>query len=53
MVNEALALPWRPKTIWMQIGVVNEPAAALAGRRASRSVMDRCPKIDYGRLGLG
>ncbi|WP_374306223.1 CoA-binding protein [Methylocella sp.] len=51
VVNEVLALPWRPKVIWMQLGVVNEPAAALARAQGIEVVMDRCPKMEWARLG--
>lgn len=50
IVEEALqALPGL-KTVWMQIGVVSEPAAAMARERGIEVVMDRCPKIEYQRL---
>ena len=38
------------KTIWMQLGVVNEEAATMAREAGLTVVMDRCPKIEYGRL---
>lgn len=38
------------KTVWMQIGVENEEAAALAEARGVEVVMNRCPKIEYQRL---
>lgn len=38
------------KTVWMQIGVENEEAAALAKARGVEVVMNRCPKIEYQRL---
>ena len=38
------------KVLWMQLGVRNDRAAALAERAGLRVVMNRCPKIEYGRL---
>jgi predicted CoA-binding protein len=37
-------------TIWMQLGVRNEEAAAEAEAAGLQVVMNRCPKIEYGRL---
>jgi hypothetical protein len=50
VVDEALALPEPPKVIWMQLGVRNDEAAARAEARGVKVVMNRCPKIEYGRL---
>ena len=36
--------------IWMQLGVINEEAAAEARSRGFTVVMDRCPKIELTRL---
>lgn len=38
------------RTIWMQLGVVSEEAARLATDAGLNVVMDRCPKIEWGRL---
>ena len=50
IVREALALKTRPHVIWMQLGVRNDEAAALAEANGMKVVMNRCPKIEYGRL---
>jgi predicted CoA-binding protein len=50
IVQEALALNPRPRVIWMQLGVRNDEAAALAEANGLKVVMNRCPKIEYGRL---
>ncbi len=49
-VDEALALSPAPKVIWMQLGVRHDEAAARAEAAGLRVVMNRCPKIEYGRL---
>jgi len=49
-VNEAIRLG--AKTIWMQLGVINEDAAAAAREAGLRVVMDYCPMIEIPRLGL-
>ena len=50
VVDEALALAAKPKVIWMQLSVRNDEAAAKAEAAGLRVVMNRCPKIEYGRL---
>jgi predicted CoA-binding protein len=52
IVEEALAEKDRLglKIIWMQLGVINEDAAAKARDAGLTVIMDRCPKIEYGRM---
>jgi uncharacterized protein len=50
IVAEALDLQPRPQVIWMQLGVRNDEAAATAEGAGLKVVMNRCPKIEYGRL---
>jgi predicted CoA-binding protein len=50
ILEETLALKPRPQVIWMQLGIRNEEAAHLAEANGLKVVMDRCPKIEYGRL---
>lgn len=52
IVDEALALDPLPKAIWMQLGIVVPDAAARAEAAGLEVVMDRCPAIEYRRLGL-
>ncbi len=50
IVDEVLALEPLPKVIWMQLTVRHDEAAARAEARGIKVVMNRCPKIEYGRL---
>ena len=50
IVQEALTLKPKPQVIWMQLGVRSDEAAALAEANGMKVVMNRCPKIEYGRL---
>lgn len=50
LVKDALTLNPMPKVIWMQLGVRNDEACALAEAAGLKVVMNRCPKIEYGRL---
>jgi predicted CoA-binding protein len=48
VADEAIAV--KAKTLWMQLGVRNDDAAAKAKAAGIDVVMDRCPKIEFGRL---
>lgn len=50
IVQEALTLDPKPKVIWMQLTVRDDAAAKLAEDNGIQVVMNRCPKIEYGRL---
>jgi predicted CoA-binding protein len=50
VVEEALKLSPLPKVIWMQLGARDDAAAAKAEAAGIEVVMNRCPKIEYGRL---
>jgi predicted CoA-binding protein len=50
IVEEALTLKPHPQVIWMQLTVRNDEAAKRAEEAGLKVVMNRCPKIEYGRL---
>lgn len=50
IVDEALRMVPPPRVIWMQLGVRSDEAAQRAEAAGVTVVMNRCPKIEYGRL---
>ncbi|MEO8668747.1 MAG: CoA-binding protein [Bauldia sp.] len=50
VVEQALALDPKPKVIWLQLGLRDDAAAARAEAAGVRVIMNRCMKIEYGRL---
>jgi predicted CoA-binding protein len=50
IVDQVLKLDPLPKVLWMQLGVRHDEAAARAEAAGIKVVMNRCPKIEYGKL---
>jgi predicted CoA-binding protein len=50
IVQEAVTLKPKPQVIWMQLTIRNDEAAKVAEEAGLKVVMNRCPKIEYGRL---
>jgi predicted CoA-binding protein len=50
VLDEVLRLDPLPKVVWMQLGVRHDEAAARAEAAGIKVVMNRCPKIEYGKL---
>lgn len=50
VLEDVMGLSPLPKVLWMQLGVRNDAVAASAEIAGMQVVMNRCPKIEYGRL---
>ncbi|MDO5604014.1 MAG: CoA-binding protein [Paracoccus sp. (in: a-proteobacteria)] len=51
IVDEALRVLPDLRVIWMQLGVTHAEAAARAEAKGITVIQDRCPKIEFPRLG--
>src|SRR5438046_9496233 len=49
IVEDAIAVG--APVVWMQLGIRNDEAAAIAETAGIEVIMNRCPKIEFGRLG--
>jgi uncharacterized protein len=47
---EMLALPWRPKAVWFQLGIAHDEAAERLARAGIEVVQDRCMMPEHRRL---
>jgi uncharacterized protein len=50
LTDEILALPWKPKAVWMQLAIRNDAAAARLEAAGVKVMMNRCPAIEIARL---
>lgn len=50
VLAEVLALPSRPKTLWLQQGLFHEQVGREAADAGLQVVMDRCLKVDYANI---
>lgn len=50
VLAEVLALPSRPKTLWLQQGLFHEQVGREAADAGLNVVMDRCLKVDYANI---
>jgi uncharacterized protein len=53
LTDEILALPWKPKAVWMQLAIRDDAAAERLEAAGIKVVMNRCPAIEIPRLGGG
>ena len=49
-VAEILALPWKPRAVWFQLGIRHDGAAERLARAGIRVVQDRCMMPEHRRL---
>jgi predicted CoA-binding protein len=49
-VDEILALAWKPRVVWLQLGIRHDAAAARLEAVGVRVVQDRCLLVDHRRL---
>jgi hypothetical protein len=50
VVEQVIEMNPLPRAVWMQQGIINEPAADLARSKGIFVVMDRCIKVDHNTL---
>ena len=48
--REVLALPWKPKGFWMQLGITSPEAAELMEKAGIAVVQDKCLMVEHRRL---
>lgn len=48
IADEILALPWKPKLVWLQLGIRNDDAARKLEAAGIAVIMNRCPAIELG-----
>ncbi len=48
IADEILALPWKPKLVWLQLGIRNDAAAVKLEAAGINVIMNRCPAIELG-----
>lgn len=48
IAEEILALPWKPKLVWLQLGIRNDAAAVKLEAAGIAVIMNRCPAIELG-----